>query len=136
MLKVVARSPATSTLAVEPKTMPWGLTRKIRPFAERAPRIVEGSIPVTRLSATEDAPGWMNLTSSLALMLNWFQLMMALPVAWLMIIVLAAGVVMAAEPPATVPPWGSAWAILANRVVDRATVPSVLTAIFCPVANL
>ena len=53
--------------------------RNTRPFAVSVPRISEGpSPPVTRLSTTEELPGWLKRTLSLAPILNVCQLMIAL----------------------------------------------------------
>ena len=57
MPSVEATKPPVCTLPVLPMAMPLGLTRKTWPFAVRLPRIWEASCPVTRFSATEDAPG-------------------------------------------------------------------------------
>ena len=53
MFNVEATSPPTLTLAVWPNRMPFGLTRNTFPFADRLPRMTEGSEPSTRFSATE-----------------------------------------------------------------------------------
>ncbi len=55
---VVATSPPTLTEAPWLNRMPLGLTSTTWPLALRCPEIVEGSTPVTRLTATEDGLGW------------------------------------------------------------------------------
>src|SRR5688500_566812 len=85
MLSVVASSPATSTVELGPKRTPFGLTIKTRPLATSRPRIDEGETPVMRLRIVDEEPGWVNLTSSLTLMLNPFQLIIALSVIWLIL---------------------------------------------------
>ena len=42
--------------------MPFALTRNTFPFADRLPRITEGSVPSTRFSATELLVGWSKTT--------------------------------------------------------------------------
>jgi hypothetical protein len=79
MSLVVARKLAVLTTAEGPNRIPSRLMRKTRPFAVSVPRISEGpSPPVTRLSTTDELPGWLNCTRSLTPILNVFQLMIAL----------------------------------------------------------
>ncbi|MNY29499.1 hypothetical protein D3C86_1635450 [compost metagenome] len=52
MPSVEATRPPTLTEAPLPNRMPLGLTRKTLPLADRLPRIADGSVPTTRLSAT------------------------------------------------------------------------------------
>ena len=76
---VVARNPAVLTTDEGPNRIPSRLMRNTRPFAVSVPRISEGpSPPVTRLSTTEELPGWLKRTLSLAPILNVCQLMIAL----------------------------------------------------------
>ena len=65
--------------------MPLGLIRKTRPSDCSAPRMLEISLPVTRFSTARLANCW-NLVSSLIPMEKPFQLMMALPPAWLVMV--------------------------------------------------
>ena len=62
---------------------------------------------MTRLSATERAPGWMNCTVSPEAMLKLCQLMMALLPNWVMLVVLPFCWI-AALPATTLPPMGAA----------------------------
>src|SRR5438132_14380847 len=62
---VLARKPAVLTTAEGPNRIPSRLMRNTRPFAVSVPRISEGpSPPVTRLSTTEELPGWLKRTLS------------------------------------------------------------------------
>ena len=61
---VLATSAPTSSREPAPNTMPRGLTRKTVPSACSEPRISDGSPPVTRLSSTEVAAGWLMRTAS------------------------------------------------------------------------
>src|SRR5436309_15146086 len=62
---VVARNPAVLTTDEGPNRIPSRLMRNTRPFAVSVPRISEGpSPPVTRLSTTEELPGWLKRTLS------------------------------------------------------------------------
>ena len=79
MSLVVARKPAVFTTAEGPNRMPSRLMTNTRPLAVSVPRISEGpSPPVTRLSTTDELPGWLKRTLSRAPILNVFQLMIAL----------------------------------------------------------
>ena len=53
---------------------------KTRPLATNLPRIEDGSTPVTLFRIREEEPGCVNLTSSFTLILNPFQLIIALSV--------------------------------------------------------
>lgn len=66
----LATSPPTSTMEPAPNSTPWGLIKNTWPLAFRWPRICEPSLPVTRLSATDDAPGWRKLTWAFLPILN------------------------------------------------------------------
>ena len=107
MFRVEATSPPTLTDAPWPNRMPFGLTRNTLPLADRLPRMLEGSEPSTRLSATELLLGCTNWTASPAAMLKLCQLIAAFWVDWLMV-VLPAPVLMLAPPAATTPPAGRA----------------------------
>ncbi|MOA16197.1 hypothetical protein D3C78_1363960 [compost metagenome] len=87
--------------------MPLGLTRNTLPLADRLPRMLDGSPPTTRLSATALALGWTKRTASPAPMLKLCQLIAAF---WLpcTMVVLPAAEEMLAEPAVTTPPVGSA----------------------------
>ena len=77
IFSVEATSPATSTRALAPKNMPFGLMRKTRPFDCRVPRMTDGSTPVTRLSTVLAADCWMKRVVSAAPIENCCQLMIA-----------------------------------------------------------
>ena len=62
MLMVVASRPPTSTRASRPKYTPCGLLRTTCPLALMRPKIWLGLAPITRLSITLCALGWMNCT--------------------------------------------------------------------------
>ncbi len=64
MLRVDATSPPTLTDAPLPNRMPFGFTRNTLPLADRPPRMLDGSAPSTRLSATELLLGCTNFTVS------------------------------------------------------------------------
>jgi len=81
IFNVVARRPAVSTIAFEPKRMPLGLIRNTLPFAKSWPNITDGSAPITLFNAIADELGWKNCTSSSIFILKPFQLMIALSVA-------------------------------------------------------
>ncbi len=67
----------TSIWALSPKTIPLGLIRKTCPLARMAPRIVEGSCPITLFRTAEAELGWTKWTSSPTSILKPFQLMIA-----------------------------------------------------------
>src|SRR5579871_1936730 len=85
---VEANKPPTSTTALGPNKIPFGLIKKMRPLARKVPRITEGSAPVTRFKVVEEVEGCKNWTSSPALMLKVPQLMIALSESWVMLVVL------------------------------------------------
>src|SRR6185436_5899780 len=107
--RVEATSPPTFTCAPCPNRMPFGLMRKTLPFADRLPRMLDGSGPSTRLRATELLPGCTNWTASVLPMLNDCQLIAAFWLDWL-IVVLPGVTAIFAVPADTAPPTGSAWA--------------------------
>ncbi len=59
ILVVLAISPPTSTREPAPNRIPFGFMSMILPLAVICPRITEGSTPVTRLSVTDAADGWL-----------------------------------------------------------------------------
>ncbi len=77
------------------------------PFADRLPKMLEGSGPSTRLSATELLLGCTNWTASVAPMLKLCQLIATFWLAWVMV-VLPAVLLMPAAPSVTTPPTGRA----------------------------
>src|SRR5215469_12555626 len=104
MSAVVAINPATSTCAPGPKNTPAGLTIQTCPFASRLPMMLVTLLLVTRLSATELEPGCTNCTVEPTGMLKALQVMIALLVLWVMIEVVAEGVLSAAPPDTTLNP--------------------------------
>src|SRR5579859_1519237 len=104
MSAVVAIRPATSTCAPGPKNTPAGLTIQTCPFASRLPMMLVMFPPVTRLSATELAPGWMNCTVEPAGIPKADQVMIALLVLWVMTDLVAEGVLSVAPPDTTLKP--------------------------------
>ena len=95
-------------LALRPKRTPLGLTRNTCPLAERRPKISEGLLPRTRLSAMAEALGCAKLTASVLPIEKLCQLRMAFWVAWLICRLEAVGCEMVAWPAATSPPVGRA----------------------------
>ena len=55
----LATTPATSTRAEGPNQMPLGLAMTTRPFEVIVPKIFDGSVPMTRLTAIDAASGWL-----------------------------------------------------------------------------
>ena len=110
MSSVEATSAPTLTEAPLPNKTPFGLTRKTLPLADRRPRMLDGSEPSTRFSATESLPGWMKRTASFVPILKLCQLITTFCVLWLMTVV-PAPVLMAAVPDLTTPPTGAANAL-------------------------
>ena len=104
---VDATNPPTLTDAPWPNRMPLGLTRNTLPLAERLPRMLDGSEPTTRLSATELLLGCTNCTDSPALIPKLCQLMATFDVVWVMVIFPEVPPMLAA-PAATTPPTGCA----------------------------
>jgi hypothetical protein len=56
------------------------------PLPLRLPRITDGSEPITRFNATELLPGWTKTTDSPAPMPKLSQLMIRLPVDWVIVV--------------------------------------------------
>src|SRR5579872_551809 len=116
MLSVEATRPPTFTWAVGPNMTPFGLIRKTLPLAVRVPKMLDGSEPVTRFSATALPFGCTNWTVSPLAMLKVCQSSTAFWLDWLT--VSASGPAdMAAAPTATEPPVGRACAADANASV-------------------
>ena len=107
MFNVDATSPPTFTCAPWPNKMPFGFSRNTLPLADRLPRMLEGSAPSTRLSATELLLGCTNRTASVCPMLKLCQLIATFWPDWL-IVVLPAPPAMLALPADTAPPVGPA----------------------------
>nr|WP_245257516.1 hypothetical protein [Methylocapsa acidiphila] len=76
-------------------------------MALSAPEMMLCSLPMTRLSVTDELLGWLKLTVSWDPMEKPCQLMMALLLDWLMLVVLPDCEILA-EPSTTVPPVGPA----------------------------
>src|SRR5271170_3965806 len=74
-LSVEATSPATSTRLPAPNKMPLGLIRNTRPFDCNVPRMIEGSMPVTRFNTALEADCWTKLVISPTPIENPCQLM-------------------------------------------------------------
>src|SRR5450631_4286323 len=121
MLRVDATSPPTFTCAPAPKRMPFGLTRNTLPFADRLPRMLEGSAPSTRLSATELLLGCANCTASADPMLKPCQLIAAFWLVWV-IVVLPGVEAMLALPADTAPPMGRAKTLVPNAIMTQAAI--------------
>src|SRR6185503_11016715 len=60
-----------------PMKMPFGLSRKTRPFESSCPRMLDTSPPVTRLRTDDAAFCWMKRVSSSGRIENACQLMIA-----------------------------------------------------------
>src|SRR6202790_4143097 len=101
MSALVAIRPATSTWAPGPKNTPAVLMSHTCPLAIRLPMIWLTLPPVTRLSATELAPGWMNCTVEPAGIPKALQEMIALLVLWVMMLLVGEGVLSVAPPDCT-----------------------------------
>jgi hypothetical protein len=87
--------------------MPLLLIRKTWPVALIWPKMLDGSLPTTRLSVEDVALGCRKFTVSPLPTLKVCQLMMPLLVVWVTLSVLLAGVPMVMAPAATWPPVGS-----------------------------
>ena len=107
MFRVEATRPPTFTCELAPNRMPFGLTRKTLPLAFRLPRMLEGSDPVTRFSATELLFGWAKRTVSPWAMLKLCQFSTAFWLDWVTVSALPPLETLAA-PAATEPPVGRA----------------------------
>ena len=82
MSRVEATKPPTRTVPVEVMAMPFGLTRKTWPFADRLPASVELVWPVTRFSTAEAAEGWTKSTRAALPMSKLLQLSTARSLVW------------------------------------------------------
>ena len=102
--------PPADTLAVAPNRMPFGLTRKIWPLEVNEPKISEALLPSTRFSATAEAEGCWNTTELPAPIEKLCQFRIAFCEPWFTSSELAAGLEIVADPAATWPPVGRAWA--------------------------
>src|SRR5580765_6469699 len=80
--RVVANRLPTSTEALRPKRMPFGLLKKIEPLAVSRPKISDGLLPVTRLRATAEELGWLKVTQALEPIEKVPQLRIALSLDW------------------------------------------------------
>ncbi len=123
MLSAEATRPFTSTCAPAPNTIPFGLTRKTRPFDCSAPRICEGSWPTIRFSTALLAPCWMKRVVSPGPMLNCCQLRIAPGV--LVIVRRPPWLLKVAPPCTTTAPMGSADAGLCVRQAATARTASL-----------
>ena len=121
MLRVLATRPPTLTDEPWPNRMPYGLTRNTLPFADRFPKILDGSEPSTRLSATELLPGCTKVTASDLPILKVCQLIATFGVDWVMVVA-DVRLLMAALPAVTTPPAGSAEAFVTNTVMSRIAI--------------
>src|SRR5947207_1401787 len=99
----VARIAPTSTLAPGANSTPLVLTRNTCPLEVRRPKISDGLMPRTRLSAIADELGWLKLTQAPEPIENVCQLRIALLVLWSTCSLLPV-VVMVALPETTWPP--------------------------------
>ncbi len=104
---VEATRPPTLTDAPLPNRMPFGLTRNTFPFAVKVPRMLDGSAPSTRLSATELLFGCKKLTASPLPILKLSQLSETFWLVCLMFM-LEAPLVIVASPEVTTPSVGRA----------------------------
>src|SRR5690349_13901218 len=104
--------------------MPFGLTRKIWPFADSEPKMLEASLPTTRLSAIEEAPGWRKTTELPAPIEKLCQSMMARALDWSITWRPADGWEIVAEPEVTVPPVGRACCASAGSAMNAAATSS------------
>jgi hypothetical protein len=111
MLSVEAtKAPALTTPLLLIVT-PLGLTRNTWPLAFSCPAMVEGVLPVTRLSIADVGPGcWMS-TRPPAPIEKLCQLTMAVGLVCVIVIWPLAGAPMVATPCATAPPVGRVCAI-------------------------
>jgi hypothetical protein len=103
---VEATSAPTLTDAPGAKNTPALLTRKTWPLAVRRPKMLEGSLPTTRLRRDAEEFGWVMLTCSLEPIEKPCQLTMPFCVAWLICIVSAVGRVTCTVPCTTFSPVG------------------------------
>src|SRR5438128_12514121 len=109
MESVVAKRPPTSTEALGAKSTPFGLVRKTWPLAVMRPKISDGLLPVTRLSAMAEELGWLKLTQALEPIEKLCQLRIA-ELVLCVTCMFDPEVEMVAAPAATDPPVGSMFA--------------------------
>src|SRR2546421_5116397 len=114
MERVVAKRPPTSTAALGAKSTPFGLVRKTWPLAVRRPKISDGLLPRTRLSAIAEELGWLKLTQAPEPMENVSHCRIAFCVDWSICSLLALDE-MVALPEVTLPPVGSVLAVVCAR---------------------
>ena len=124
MSRVLATSPPTFTLLFLPNRTPAELTMKTWPLALTAPSITLRSRPITRLSTTDERPGWSKRTVSPAPTEKSCQSMTALFVAWLMTVVLPSRRTVA-TPLVTWPPVGAAKASAGTASATASATASV-----------
>ena len=127
MFRLEATRPPTLTDAPLPNRMPFGLTRNTLPLAIKVPRMLDGSDPSTRFSATELLFGWTKRTDSPAATLKLCQLIAALWVDWLMTR-LPGTPPMVALPAATTPFAGAASAPVPIIISEMASALMVIAA--------
>ena len=116
IFRVEATSPPTLTDAPWPNRIPLGFSRNSLPLADRVPRILEGSEPRTRLSATEPLLGCKNRTASPCPMLKLCQLIAAFCVDWMMVVP-PVPLLILAPPAVTTPPAGNASAFVPHATM-------------------
>src|SRR5260221_4537020 len=127
MLSVDATSPFTSTCAPAPKTTPFGLMRKTRPFDCRAQRICEGSWPTMRFRTALDEPCCRKRVVSPGRIVKFCQLMIVPGV--LAIVSRLPLLLKTALPLTTAPPAGLAHAGPCARLAATARRTSLLNLI-------
>src|SRR5438093_2377208 len=106
MESVVAKRPPTSTAALGAKSTPFGLLRNTWPLAVRRPKISDGLLPRTRLSAIAEELGWLKFTQAFEPIEKLFHSRIAFWLAWSTCILFAPGREMVALPAVTWPPVG------------------------------
>src|SRR5258706_2033519 len=111
MERVVAKRPPTSTDALGANSTPFGLVRKTWPFAVRRPKISDGLLPRTRLSAIAEELGWLKLTQALEPMEKVSHCRIAFCVDWSICSLFALDEIVAL-PAVTLPPVGSAFTLV------------------------
>ena len=88
MLMVLATRPPTSTREPGANSTPDGLIRNTCPLALSRPWISDASLPTTRFSATEPAPGWTKFTAAPEPMLKLCQFRIARSLdCWMVVVV-------------------------------------------------
>src|SRR6185312_13429098 len=133
MSEVVASNPPTFTCAPCPNKTPLELSSQILPFASIWPSITEAFGPVTRLTVSELAVGWLKTTDEPLGIEKLFQLISALLLDWSTTVLLAFGVEIVALPTATDPPLGPP--ARATGETSRAVATSALVASSLPFSN-